>query len=56
MSLFLLLIIVAIVLGIIGVVVHGLLYLLAIAIVLFVADLAFFGLRWSRGAGRHRVR
>ncbi|MFC8448930.1 hypothetical protein [Kitasatospora sp. NPDC057223] len=56
MSLFLLLLILAIVLGIVGVAVHGLLYLLAVAILLFVADLAFFGLRRSRGTGRHRVR
>jgi hypothetical protein len=41
MSLFLLLIIVAIVLGLIGAVAGGLGFLLAIGIVLFVADLAW---------------
>ena len=56
MSLFLILIIIAIVLGIVGTVVHGLLSLLIIAVVLFVADLAYFGLRWSRGTGKRRIR
>lgn len=45
MILFLLLVIVAIVLGIIGAVAHGLLYLLVIGIVVFVADLAFVAVR-----------
>ncbi|MEU3690955.1 hypothetical protein [Streptomyces narbonensis] len=53
MSLFLALIIVAIVLGIIGVVADGLLFLLFIGIVLFVADLVYLFMRTRRSA-RHR--
>jgi hypothetical protein len=45
MVLFLLLIIVAIVLGIVGVVVKGLLYLLIIGAVVVLADLVFLGTR-----------
>jgi hypothetical protein len=52
-SLFLALIIVAIVLGIIGAVVDGLLFLLFIGIVLLVADLVYITLRTRRSA-RHR--
>ncbi|WP_179166554.1 hypothetical protein [Streptomyces sp. CB03238] len=48
MALFLLLIIVAIILGLIGVVAEGLMYLLIIGIVVLVIDLIFFGVRWSR--------
>ncbi|WP_329173555.1 hypothetical protein [Streptomyces sp. NBC_01477] len=55
MVLFLLLIIVAMVLGLIGAVVHGLLFLLILGIVLFVADLAYLGRRWRR-SGRRPVR
>jgi hypothetical protein len=47
-SWFLLLIIVAIALGIIGVVVKGLIYLLVIGIVVFLVDLIFFGVRLGR--------
>ncbi|MFB7371153.1 hypothetical protein ACFC0D_15060 [Streptomyces sp. NPDC056222] len=53
MSLFLALIIVAIVLGIIGAVVDGLLFLLFIGIVLLVADLIYIAMR-TRSSGRHR--
>ncbi|WP_371749258.1 hypothetical protein [Streptomyces sp. NBC_00280] len=56
MALFLLLVLVAVVLGIIGVAAHGLGYLLAIGIVIFVADLLFFGARLSRRARRRPVR
>ena len=53
MSWFLLLIIVAIALGIIGVVAKGLFYLLVIGIVVFLLDLVFFGIRLGRrGANR----
>lgn len=53
MTWFLLLIIVAIALGIIGAVVKGLLYLLVIGIVVFLLDLVFFGVRLGRrGANR----
>jgi hypothetical protein len=48
MTLFLSLIILAMVLGLIGAVVGGLLWLLVIAVVLFVADL-FYGYRRLRG-------
>jgi hypothetical protein len=45
---FLLVVIVAIVLGIIGTVVHGMLFLLAIAVLLFIADVAFATVRSAR--------
>ncbi len=56
MVLFLLVMIVAIVLGIIGAVAKGLLYLLVIGAVLLVADLVYVGLRWSRRTSRHPQR
>lgn len=49
MVLFLLLIIVAIALGIVGFVIKGLLYLLIIGIVVFLADMIFFGARLRGG-------
>ncbi|MER6160258.1 hypothetical protein ABT147_32660 [Streptomyces sp. NPDC001868] len=52
MALFLLLLIVAIVLGIIGVVAKGLFYLLVIGVVVLVADLVLLGLRLGRGRRR----
>ncbi|MFF8905451.1 hypothetical protein [Streptomyces olivaceoviridis] len=55
MSLFLFLILVAVVLGIIGFVVHGLTYLLVIGAVLLVLDLVFAAVRFRRGGRRHRV-
>lgn len=55
MAVFLLFVIVAIVLGIIGFVVHGLLYLLVIGCVLLVADLVWGAMRWS-GHRRRPVR
>ncbi|MCX4578426.1 hypothetical protein OHB41_35610 [Streptomyces sp. NBC_01571] len=48
MALFLLLAIVAIVLGIIGVVAKGLFYLLVIGVVVLVADFVLLGLRLGR--------
>ncbi|MET7934694.1 hypothetical protein [Streptomyces sp. NPDC005322] len=56
MALFLFLVIVAIALGIIGTVVHGLGYLLVIAVVLFVADVVFGVVRWARRTRRGRLR
>lgn len=56
MVLFLLLVIVAVVLGIIGAVADGLGYLLIIGIVLFVAGLAFFAVHLSRRSGRRPLR
>ncbi|AEY93676.1 hypothetical protein [Streptomyces olivaceoviridis] len=55
MSLFLFLILVAVVLGIIGFVGHGLVYLLVIGAVLLVLDLVFAAVRLRRGGRRHRV-
>jgi hypothetical protein len=55
-ALFLLLVIVAIVLGLVGVVVNGLLYLLFIGIAVFLAALIFAALRMRRRPGRHTAR
>ena len=52
MALFLLLIIVAIALGVVGTVVNGLLYLLAIGVVVLIADIIFLGVRIRRGGRR----
>jgi hypothetical protein len=52
-ALFLLLVIVAIVLGIVGVVAKGLLYLLIIGIVVFLGALIFAALRMRRRPGKH---
>ncbi|MEU1623645.1 hypothetical protein ACFZAU_36065 [Streptomyces sp. NPDC008238] len=48
MALFLFLLLVAVVLGLIGVVAEGLLYLLVIGIVVLVLDLVLVGVRWRR--------
>ncbi|MEU2718727.1 hypothetical protein [Streptomyces sp. NPDC007205] len=53
MTLFLILVIAAIVLGIIGAVAKGLFYLLVIGIVVFIAALVFLGVHLRR-SGRHR--
>jgi hypothetical protein len=55
-ALFLLLVIVAIVLGIVGVVAKGLLYLLIVGIVVFLGALLFGALRMRRRAGRRQAR
>ena len=52
MALFLLLIIVAIALGIVGVVVKGLFYLLIIGVVVVIVDLVVLGARMNRRRGR----
>jgi hypothetical protein len=52
MAWFLLLIIVAIILGIIGAVAKGLLFLLVIGVLVLVADIVFFGARVLRRRGR----
>lgn len=52
MGLFLLLIIVAIALGIVGAVVKGLLYVLIIGVVVLIADVVLAGVRLRR-SGRH---
>ncbi|MEU9149643.1 hypothetical protein AB0D59_03625 [Streptomyces sp. NPDC048417] len=55
MSLFLLLILVALVLGIIGFTAHGLFYLLIIGGVVLLADLAYAAVRLRHGGRHHRV-
>ena len=55
-ALFLLLVIVAIVLGIVGVVAKGLLYLLIIGIAVFLAALILAALRMRRRPGRRSAR
>ena len=55
-ALFLLLVIVAIVLGIVGVVVHGLLYVLIIGIVVFLGALLLGALRIRRRPGKSQAR
>ena len=55
MALFLLIIIVAIALGIVGFVAKGLLFLLIIGVVVFLADFNFHGAR-LRGRGRRPAR
>jgi hypothetical protein len=55
-ALFLLVVIIAIVLGIVGVVAKGLLYLLIIGIAIFLGALIFAALRIRRRPGRHQAR
>jgi len=55
-ALFLLLVIAAIALGIIGVVAKGLLYLLIIGVAVFLAALILAALRMRRRPGRHPAR
>jgi hypothetical protein len=52
MAWFLFLVIAAIALGIVGVVVKGLFYLLIIGVVLFLVDLVLGGLFWGRRRSR----
>ena len=56
LALFLLLVIVAIVLGIVGVVVKGLLYLLFIGIAVFLGALVLGALRMRRRPGKSQAR
>lgn len=56
MALFLLVIIIAIALGILGVVLKGLFFLLIIGIVLFLANLLIGGLRMGRRRGQRPAR
>jgi hypothetical protein len=55
-ALFLLLVIAAIALGIVGVVVKGLFFLLIIGIVVFIAGLALASVRMRRRPGRNPTR
>ncbi|GAA5055053.1 hypothetical protein [Streptomyces sp. SID10815] len=56
LALFLFLILVAVVLGVIGVAASGLMYLLIIGIVVFVADVLLLGLRLGGRRGRRPAR
>lgn len=56
MAIFLFLLLVAVILGLVGVVAEGMLYLLIIAILLFVADVVFIATRWSRRSHRSHPR
>lgn len=55
MSLFLFLVLVALVLGIIGFAAHGLFYLLIIGVIVLLADLAYAAVRFRRGGRKHRI-
>ncbi|MBL1104347.1 hypothetical protein JK361_06970 [Streptomyces sp. 5-8] len=55
MVLFLLLILVALVLGIIGFAAHGLFYLLVIGAVVLLIDLVYAAVRFRRGGRKHRI-
>ncbi|MCG7206528.1 MULTISPECIES: hypothetical protein [Streptomyces] len=55
MSLFLLLILVALILGIVGFAAHGLFYLFVIGAVVLVADLVYGVLRLRHGGRHHRI-
>ncbi|MGP3983224.1 hypothetical protein [Streptomyces sp. KR80] len=56
MALFLLLLLVAVTLGFIGAVVNGLLYLLVVGVIVFIADLVLVGFRLGSGHRKHHVR
>ncbi|MCX4902946.1 hypothetical protein [Streptomyces sp. NBC_00878] len=56
MVLFLLLVLAAMILGIIGVAADGLGYLLVIGILVLAADITFASVRWSRRARQRPVR
>jgi hypothetical protein len=56
MALFLFLIIIAIGLGIAGVVIKGLFFLLIIGILVFLANLVFYGMRLGRRRGNRPAR
>jgi nitrogen fixation-related uncharacterized protein len=56
MAFLLLLVLVAVVLGIIGVAAEGLGYLLIIGIAILVAALALIAVRWSQRTGRRPIR
>ncbi|WP_327312047.1 hypothetical protein [Streptomyces sp. NBC_01235] len=55
MTLFLFLILVALVLGIIGFAANGLFYLLIIGAAVLLADLCYAAFRFRRGGGKHRI-
>ncbi|MDH6628257.1 ABC-type transport system involved in cytochrome bd biosynthesis fused ATPase/permease subunit [Streptomyces sp. LBL] len=53
---FLLIVLVAVALGIVGVAAHGLGFLLAVGVVLFIADVVFITVRGARGDHRRPIR
>ena len=55
MSIFLLLVLIALVLGIIGFAAHGLFYLLIIGVAVLLADLAYSAVRFRNGGRRRRI-
>jgi len=55
MSLFLFLVLVAVILGIIGVAAHGLFYLLIIGALVLLIALGYAAMRFRRGGRKHRV-
>jgi hypothetical protein len=55
MIVFLLLILAALILGIIGFAVHGLFFLLIIGAVVLVVDLVYAAMRFGRGGRKHRI-
>jgi hypothetical protein len=56
MVLFLLVLLAAVTLGIVGTTAGGLGYLLVIGVVLVIADVAYLAARWSRRPGRRPIR
>ncbi|MFG2875231.1 hypothetical protein ACGFYU_09520 [Streptomyces sp. NPDC048337] len=56
MTILLFLLLVAVILGLIGVVAEDMLYLLVIAILLVVAGVVFIATRWSRRSHRSHLR
>jgi len=56
MVLFLLLVLIAVMLGIVGVAADGLGYLLVIGVAVLVAALVLVAVRWSRRSGRRPIR
>ncbi|MDH6214316.1 hypothetical protein [Streptomyces pseudovenezuelae] len=56
MVVFLLLVLIAVVLGIVGVAADGLGYLLVIGVAVLVAALVLTAVRWSRRSGRRPIR
>ncbi len=56
MVLVLLLAVVALVLGLVGALAHGLFYLLVIGVIVFVFDLVHLGRQWERRSMRRRTR
>ncbi|AEN14048.1 MULTISPECIES: hypothetical protein [unclassified Streptomyces] len=56
MAIFLFLVLVAVVLGIVGVAAEGLGYLLFIGIAVLVVAVVFIAVRWSQRSGRRPVR